>query len=225
MQRYLNLSPTKYKFKIFFYSVPILTCQQQATNIITVLFISQGSKFQSSMNTTQSLKISTLHLLLPPSFPFSSSSVYFPFPKQFPHCNFQFAIRTIFFFFPSMYVCNNTSRVKAGTPLFHFLNYFFHFLSLSQFTLQYRSKFIFQPKLTGIAGMTQNCPELDSRWNRWYQHFELHLGMRYSDCSSQNGTDLIHYFQLPNRKNYRNTIQNIKKKEKKERVINFLESY
>ena len=131
MQRYLNLSPTKYKFKIFFYSVPILTCQQQATNIITVLFISKGSKFQSSMNTTQSLKISTLHLLLPPSFPFSSSSVYFPFPKQFPHCNFQFAIRTIFFFFPSIYVCNNTSRVKAGIPLFHFLNYFFHFLSLS----------------------------------------------------------------------------------------------
>ena len=129
MQHYLNLGPTKYKFKIFFYSIPILTCQQQATNIIIIYFPRlQFPKFNEHHTIFKNIYIASTS---PSLFSFFFFFRLLPISKvvsslQLPVCNSHH-----FFFFPSIYVCNNTSRVKAGTPLFHFLNYFFHFLSLN----------------------------------------------------------------------------------------------
>ena len=140
----LSLSPTKYKFNIFFFflfcSTPTSPDNNRPRKIIIILlfFISQGSNFQSSMTTPTIFKnIYTLHLFLPSPF---SSSLLLPFTSHF-QSSLQFA-PNFFFLFPSIYVCNNTSRVKAVDPIVSFSKLFLSF-SLSQFTLQYWPKFIF----------------------------------------------------------------------------------
>ena len=96
-------SPTKYKFKIFFsfflfHTPPHLPTIGHET--LLLFFISQGSNFQSSMNAPTVFKNIYIASISPSHFSFFFFFRILPISKWFPHCNFQFAIRTNFFFLP-----------------------------------------------------------------------------------------------------------------------------
>ena len=191
----LSLSPTKYKFNIFFFFFfvpppPHLTTIGHEKLLLFYYFLFPKAPISKvQWPPPQSLKI-YIHCIY--FFLLLFLLLLLPFTSHF-QSSLQFA-PNFFFLFPSIYVCNNTSRVKAVDPIVSFSKLFLSFsLSLSSLSSTGRNLY-FSPKLTGMAGMTQNCPELDSRWNRWYYyyHSELHPGMRSSHYSYRNGTDLIH---------------------------------
>ena len=130
MQCYLNLSPTKYKFKIFFYSIPILTCQQQATNIIIIYFPRlQFPKFNEHHTIFKNIYIASAS---PSLFSFFFFFRLLPISKvvsslQLPVCNSHH-----FFFLPFNVRMQQHIQSKGRYPIVSFSKLFFSFsLSLN----------------------------------------------------------------------------------------------
>ena len=101
---------------------------------------------------------------------------------RLPVCN----SHQFFFFFPSIYACNNTSRVKAGETIVSFFKLFLSFslsvLSPVPTEIYISAKIDWNdPKLSGI-GLKVEQVELP---------FQIASCTRYSSCSSQNAMDLI----------------------------------
>ena len=99
---------------------------------------------------------------------------------QLPVCN---SHQIFFFFFPSIYVCNNTSRVKAVDPIVSFSKLFLSF-SLSVHSLVPVEIYILakidrnglnDPKLSEIIYNKESTPKLNACWTHGSGTFQYIL--------------------------------------------------
>ena len=125
--KHLKLSPTKYKFKIFFCPFLFHPPSHLPTighETLLLFYYCLFPKFNE--HHTIFKKIYTASTFSSLFFFF----FFFPFTSPF-QSGFLTATSSLqfapFFFFPSIYACNTTSRVKAGEPVASFSKLFLSF--------------------------------------------------------------------------------------------------